>query len=161
LLTLFGCLALAVWVFGRSALRSDKDDVLAYLPADALFLATVDLVAAHRSGLLESFGKDTLESAGARRIRSVCGFDPVEPLRALGVAAGHAGSGGLDFAIIAAGDFGAERIAACAEKMIVAQGGTPRRAKMGSFSSVHDESRTQAGVVAVRQGGPVLLGSRD
>jgi hypothetical protein len=123
-----------------------------------VLLATVDLVAAHRSGLLESFGRDTFDSAGARRVRSVCGFDPVEPLRALGVAAGRTGAGALDFVVVAIGPFDADRIVACAKKMIVAQGGTPRRAKMGSFSSVHDESRAQAGVVAVRHGGPVLLG---
>jgi hypothetical protein len=128
------------------------------IPAGALLVATVDLGALRASPVGAPFLREGREIPGIGKVRDVCGFDPMDTLTEVAVAIPAAGEGG-DFGLAAAGEVQDQALLACASKIIEARGGRPVVTQIGSFSTVRDAALdAPGGEIAVRRGGPVLLG---
>ncbi|WP_437599279.1 hypothetical protein WMF28_41275 [Sorangium sp. So ce590] len=127
------------------------------VPAGALLVATLDLPALRASPAFASFLREEREIPGLGRVRDVCGFDPMAGLTEVAIAIPAAGDPG-DFGLVAAGAVQDEALLACASKVIDARGGRPVVAALGSFRAVRDASAEGRGEIAVRPGGPILLG---
>jgi hypothetical protein len=95
--------------------------------------------------------------AGLGPIQEACGFEPLEHVRELMVVAPEAGERG-EFGVAFSADLGASALASCAEKAITAGGGEPVTSSRGTFSVVSDDARPRQGRLAVREGGPFLVG---
>lgn len=163
-LTLLGLVALAVWAFAsvkRTPAKSARAEPspLDALPADNAFVATLDLERLRQSPVGAALAGKGRELPGVGRLDDVCGFDPTLRIRrlAIGIPASLDGDEPRDFGIVATGDFSAKRIAACASRVIERRGGSPVETRLGSFIDIRDRRHT-GGELAVRDGGPVLLG---
>lgn len=162
---LLGSLALAAWWFTRpsapTALPERKPErrapAIAALPPGAQLLARFDLVRIRQSGLGSAITGGGRELTGLGSLTELCGFDPTEQIQELALATPAAAGDEPALGIVATGDFEPERILSCVAKVISRRGGTPTQSKLGEFSSVRDRSRDGA-EVAVRSGGPVLVG---
>lgn len=133
-----------------------KADLLDAVPTSPMLLFTVDLDAlrASRLGALVA----SQEGAGILgRVRATCGFEPVDSLREVALVV-PASQDDADFGLVAVGDVDQAAIVGCAEKVIGARGGTPVTTTLGSFRAVRDAS-TASGEIAVRAGGPLLVGA--
>lgn len=164
LLTLAALLVVGVGVFAFAntpPTRSPRPQLSALdaLPADNAFVATVDLVRLRQSTVGAVLTGKGRVLPGVGRLEDVCGFDPTLRIRelAIGVPTLSAEDGSRDFGIVATGDFRADRIAGCVESVIKRRGGSPVETQLGSFVNVRDR-RHAGGEVAVRDGGPALLG---
>jgi hypothetical protein len=134
--------------------------VLDAVPAGALLVATADLEALRASptGAGALLLKDR-EIPGLGKVRDVCGFDPLDTLTEAAIAIPATGDAG-EFGLVATGPVDAEALLACASKVIDARGGRAVTSTLGSFRAVRDASLTStAGEIAVRRGGPLLLGA--
>jgi hypothetical protein len=128
------------------------------VPAGALLVATADLDALRASPVGGPFLREGREIPGLGKVRDVCGLDPVDTLHEVAVAVPAAGDSG-EFGLVAAGAVDDEAVLACAAKVISARGGAPVVTSIGSFRSVRDATQAAAGgEIAVRKGGPLLLG---
>ncbi|WP_437763131.1 hypothetical protein WME77_34520 [Sorangium sp. So ce764] len=127
------------------------------VPAGAMLVATLDLPALRASPAFASFLREEREIPGLGKVRDVCGFDPVAALTEVAIAIPAAGEGG-EFGLVAAGAVQDEALLACASKVIEARGGRPVVSGIGSFRAVQDSSAEGHGEIAVRPGGPILLG---
>ncbi len=129
------------------------------VPAGALLVATADLAALRASPVGAPFLREGREIPGLGKVRDVCGFDPMDTLTEAAIAIPAGGDSG-EFGLVAAGPVDAERILACATKVIEARGGRPVTSPVGSFQSVRDASlSSEGGEIAVRPGGLLLLGA--
>jgi hypothetical protein len=162
LMTLGAVAVAAAAVFGL-ALRRPEARAPAFAPLDAIpagaaLVATVDLGRLRQSeiGALLTAGGRQLPGVG--RIADVCGFDPTSAIDFIAVGVPSGGPGPTDFGLVATGSFQADRLADCASTVIARQGGRPARSQIGSFIGVRDRNRSEGGEVAIREGGPVLLG---
>lgn len=148
-----------VWI-GRG--RTDLDlspRALDAVPNGALLVASADLNALRASALGGPFFGDGREIPGLGKVREVCGIDPLDTLREIALAIPAAGDEG-DFGLVAAGEAQDDALIACASKVIEARGGTPVVTSIGTFRTVRDSSLVgSGGEIAVRKGGPVLLGA--
>lgn len=149
-----------VWVAKQRAAPDLRFRALDAVPSGALLVASADLDALRGSPLGVPFLKEGREIPGLGKVREVCGFDPIDTLSELALAIPAAGDPG-DFGLVAAGDVADEALLACAAKVIEARGGRPVVTRIGTFSAVRDASLSAAsgGEIAVRKGGPVLLGA--
>ncbi len=158
---LCGVVALA---FGLRRLRATSQatpGVLEAAPADAWLLVTVD-VAAGRPLLrpfLESAGglATATRAAGLGSLTDACGFDPVEHVRELMIAAPEGGERG-DFGIAFSADLSKDELAACARKAIAARGGSPATATRGQYAVIGDDAAPGQARLAYRDRGPFLVG---
>jgi len=92
-------------------------------------------------------------------VRDVCGFDPMDTLSEAAIAIPAAGDAG-EFGLVATGPIDDEALVNCASRIIDARGGRAVTTTMGSFRSVRDAAlATSGGEIAVRKGGPLLLGA--
>jgi hypothetical protein len=146
-------LPLTYWFIQRHVAQPALTGVLEALPRGATFVATVHIEELRAAGLLP----DAAHRGGLGAPPVGCGFDPLDQTTWAGVFAISNPSATLDFGIAAIGRFDAERMLDCAARSISARGGEPRRTPMGSFTGVRD-ARGRGGEVAVRAGGPVLVG---
>lgn len=165
---LVGSLAGAAWLFTRPE-TSHTDQAapapkrlapaFAALPPGAQLLARVDLARVRESTLGAALTGGGREISGLGSLSEICGFDPTEQIQELALAVpeqkGEIAEPALG--IVATGDFDPDGILGCAAKVIARRGGTPAQSQLGEFSSVRDRSRAGA-EVAVRRGGPVLVG---
>ncbi|MCC6553684.1 MAG: hypothetical protein IT372_11775 [Polyangiaceae bacterium] len=146
------------WAVKRHAGEGPSPRALDAVPAGALLVATADVKALRASPLGASVLKDGREIQGVGKIKDVCGFDPMDTIEEVAIAVPAAGDGG-DFGLAAAGSIDAEALLDCASKVIQARGGRPVVTPIGSFSTVRDAgAEIGGGEIAVRRGGPVLLG---
>ncbi|WP_437779392.1 hypothetical protein [Sorangium sp. So ce1097] len=147
------------WLLGRRQEQTPPaaPRALDAVPAGALLVATLDLPALRASPAFASFLREEREIPGLGKVRDVCGFDPVAALTEVAIAVPAAGEGG-DFGLVAAGAVQDEALLACASKVIEARGGQPVVSPLGSFRAVRDASAEGRGEIAVRPGGPILLG---
>ncbi|WP_437876292.1 hypothetical protein [Sorangium sp. So ce513] len=146
------------WLLGRrQEAPPAAPRALDAVPAGALLVATLDLPALRASPAFASFLREEREIPGLGKVRDVCGFDPVAALTEVAIAVPAAGEGG-DFGLVAAGAVQDEALLACASKVIQARGGQPIVSPLGSFRAVRDASAEGRGEIAVRPGGPILLG---
>ncbi|WP_437622091.1 hypothetical protein [Sorangium sp. So ce1151] len=146
------------WLLGRrqeAPLAAPR--ALDAVPAGALLVATLDLPALRASPAFAPFLREEREIPGLGKVRDVCGFDPLAALTEVAVAIPAAGESG-DFGLAASGAVQDEALLACASKVIKARGGQPVVSTIGSFRAVRDSSAEGHGEIAVRPGGPILLG---
>ena len=128
------------------------------VPSGALLVAVADLAALRASPIGGPLLREGREIEGLGKVRDVCGFDPIDQLDEIALAIPAAGDSG-DFGVVAAGAVDGDALLACASKVIEARGGQPVVTSIGSFRSVRDAGLTApGGEMAVRRGGPVLLG---
>ncbi len=131
------------------------------VPAGALLVGTADVAALRASPLGAPLFKQGREIAGLGKVRDVCGFDPLDGLAEVAIAIPAGGDTG-EFGLVATGAIDDEAILGCASRLIEARGGKPIVAPLGGFRSVHDANQTAgSGEIAVRKGGPLLLGGGD
>lgn len=162
--TLLGCAALATAAFRLSAApppqhMAPAQSPLADLPAGAQLEAVVNLARLRQSPLGAALAGQGRTLPGIGRLEDVCGFDPSQQIRSLGVTVVSVPNAQTpDFGVAAIGDFSAQRISACARAVIRRRGGVPLQTHLGSFLAVRDK-RGHGGEIAVRNGGPVLLGA--
>ncbi|HVY46337.1 MAG TPA: hypothetical protein VHB21_10685, partial [Minicystis sp.] len=64
-----------------------------------------------------------------------------------------------DFGLAAAGDFQDDALVDCATRIIQKRGGRPVVAPLGAFRTVKDAASPAGGEIAVKKGGPLLLGA--
>ncbi|WP_438025779.1 hypothetical protein [Sorangium sp. So ce233] len=146
------------WLLGRrQETPPAAPRALDAVPAGALLVATLDLPALRASPAFASFLREEREIPGLGKVRDVCGFDPVAALTEVAIGIPAAGEGG-DFGLVASGAVQGEALLACASKVIQARGGQPVVSTLGSFRAVRDSSAEGRGEIAVRPGGPILLG---
>lgn len=131
------------------------------VPSGALLLLTLDLKGLRASPLGSALAGPA-RSTWLGDVKATCGFEPLDALTELAVVVPLNGRDG-EFGIVGAGDVDAEAIAACASKVIEARGGKPAKTKLGSFTSVRDvgPGSQGSGEIAVKPGGPLLIGSGD
>ena len=162
---LLACVALAIVWFSRSRPPSPEPEApsrplpaLAALPRDAALVISADFGRVRQSPLGALLTGGGRELPGVGSLSEVCGFDPTEQIRELALgtperALGHES----ELGVVATGDFPRDRLLECATRVIEKRGGEPTRSQLGSFFTVRDRRRPD-GELAVREGGPVLLG---
>ncbi len=128
------------------------------IPAGALIVATADLDALRASPVGAPFLREGREIPGVGKVKDVCGFDPVDTLSEVALAIPAAGDAG-DFGVVATGKLDDEAFLACAAKVIEARGGHAVVTPIGGFRTVRDSAGPGGGEIAVRKGGPLLLGA--
>ena len=141
----------------------EEGGVLLAAPADAWLVLTFDVAAARPllQPLLGTGGKrlaTATRAAGLGPVIDACGFDPVEHLRELMVAAPEGGERG-DFGVAFSADLTMDELAACARKAIVARGGAPSTTVRGEFAIIGDGNVPRQARLAYRNGGPFLVGT--
>ena len=154
------CVALVVGLRARPR-SSEAAGVLLAAPADAWLILTVDVAAARpllRPLLGEGKGlAKATRAAGLGSLSDACGFDPVEHLRELMVAAPEGGERG-DFGVAFGADLTVDELATCARKAITARGGAPSTTRRGDFVVIGDASAPDQARLAYRDAGPFLVG---
>ncbi len=129
------------------------------IPDGALLVASADVSVLRKTGVMAPLFSEGREIAGIGKVRDVCGFDPMESITELGVGIPAAGNDG-DFGLVAVGKIDAEALLTCASKVIEARGGKPVVSPIGGFRTVRDSAALSSDAeIAVRDGGPVLLGA--
>jgi hypothetical protein len=154
--------ALAVGLRARRARSGEAAGVLLAAPDDAWLILTVDVAAARPLlepllGVGEGRLATATRAAGLGSLIDACGFDPVQHVRELMVAAPEGGERG-DFGVAFSADLTMDELASCARKAIVARGGTPSTTMRGDFAVIGDESAPKQARLAYRDGGPFLVG---
>jgi hypothetical protein len=148
-----------VWMSAQRGALDLRFRALDAVPSGALLVAVGDLAALRGSPLGGPFLREGREIPGLGKVREVCGFDPLDTLSELALAIPAAGDEG-DFGLVAAGDVQDEALLACAAKVIEARDGRPVITSIGTFRAVRDATLpASGGEIAVRKGGPVLLGA--
>lgn len=148
-----------VWASRQRNIADLRRSALDSIPNGALVVASADLDALRASPSFAPLLKEGRDIPGLGKVREVCGFDPMDTLHEIAVAIPAAGEEG-EFGVVAAGEIDDEALVACASKVIEARGGRPTVTPVGSFQSVRDATlAATGGEIAVRKGGPVLLGA--
>ena len=148
-----------VWVGRQRGALDLSPRALDAVPNGALLVALADLKAVRASALGGPLFGDGREIPGIGKVREVCGIDPLDTLREIALSIPAAGDEG-DFGLVAAGDVDENALIACASKVIEARGGQPVITTIGTFRAVRDAALVgSGGEIAVRKGGPVLLGA--
>ena len=168
LLILLTAAAIAVaWcspAYERAPAPTRARTTLGFVPAGAELVVTVDverLRATTLGRLLTAEGRQ-LPEVGL--LEQVCGFDPTERIQDLVVAVPGPGAPSAtrgDFGIVVVGNFEASRIVGCAASVVKQRGGDPAVTPIGSFTAIRDRIHPSRGEVAVRDGGPAVLGSGE
>jgi hypothetical protein len=130
------------------------EHVLEVLPKGVPFILTIRVDAVRRAGW---FSVASRAFAGPGTPAVECGYDPLESAEMIGVYAEAHGDEPIDVGLAALGRFDAEQILACASTLIRKRRGEPRRTPIGSFLTLRD-AHGRGGEVAVRSGGPILVG---
>jgi hypothetical protein len=141
----------------------EEAGVLLAAPGDAWLVLTIDVAAALPllHPLLGAGGEHlatVTRAAGLGPLIDACGFDPVEHVRELMVAAPEGGEPG-DFGVAFSADLTMDELAACARKAIVARGGAPSTTVRGDFAIIGDERAPRQARLAYHNGGPFLVGT--
>jgi hypothetical protein len=163
-----------LWVRGKRADRAAGsgdlvDAALAAVPHDSWLVVIVDIAALRQSPIAKavlgggSGAGSTTVIPGLGSPLDLCGFDPVSRLREVVVAAPEGdgqGDRSDDVGVAFSGDLAKDELAACAEKMIRARGGTPSTRTRGGYTVIEDSAGKpeRAARVAYREGGPFLVG---
>lgn len=152
--------SLGLVALGRSRrVPEARASALDAVPAGAMLVASVDLAALRASPAFAGVFRTSREIPGLGTVRDVCGFDPMDKLEELAVSVPAEGDAG-EFGLVAAGPIDDEALVACASKVIERRGGRPIVSPVGSFRGVRDATMASTGgEIAVRKGGPVLLGA--
>ena len=150
-----GVAALVAVVAAVFTLQRRTASVVDVVPRNAGLVVEVDLAALRASPR----GRDALEGLLAKLPGSAaCARDVLASVERVGLAV-PVGSGYADeLAIVAVGaKLRAKETLACADAVVRARGGEPRAGTLGSFGTMQ-EGAGERGVLAVRDGGPLVLG---
>jgi hypothetical protein len=150
--------ALFFWQRSRSAERAPASP-LEFIPPGPVFLASLDFGALAHAPLGTELVRRMNEASGPGERCAAPLLAEVEKL-ALAVPSGDrepALSTTSEFGIVAVGPLAARPFVDCAERLMRAHGGEPVVTHIGSFVSVRDR-RHASGELAVRDGGPAILG---
>lgn len=151
--------ALLTWVAKQRGELHLQSTALDAIPGGALLVARGDLSKLRKTPLAQVLLGEGREIPGLGKVRDVCGMDPLDAMHELVLAIPAAGEEG-DFGIAASGDVDDDALVACASKVIEARGGRPVVTPIGEFRCVRDATlAATGGEIAVRKGGPVLLGA--
>lgn len=138
---------------------SVRSDALDAMPTGAMLVAVVDLDALRAAPAFAPFFRSSREIPGLGAVREVCGFDPMDTLHEMALSVPETGDAG-EIGLAAVGEVDDNAVVACASKVIERRGGRPVVTPIGAFRSVRDATlATTGGEIAVRKGGPVLLGA--
>lgn len=132
---------------------------LAAAPADSMLVLTVDLERLRTSPTFAPLVEEGRELPGIGKLDDVCGFDPMSRLREIAFV--MPSGEGDEIGVIAAGTIEAEPFLRCASQLIDRRGGKPVIEQLGSFMTVREWHGDQGGTIAVRNGGPVLIGEGE
>lgn len=154
LLSCAALLAAIIAIAVRSApARLTVVSPLQAVPAQAAFVLSLDLDRL-RASPFSALIADT--SLGAPELSSGCSRRALESVRELAVWVPD--DSASDFGLVATGDVDSERWMACARESIAARGGVPATSQIEGFAVTSDASQGREGaMVAVREGGPVLI----
>jgi hypothetical protein len=153
---LAGAIGYFVWTKTKSPTFASSLDAI---PEGALLVATADVGVLRRSSALAPILSETGEISGFGKVRDVCGFDPLDGITEVAMGIPAAGADG-DFGLVAFGTVDAEALLSCASKVIEARGGRPVVNPIGGFRTVRDSAALASSAeIAVRDGGPILLGA--
>lgn len=127
------------------------------VPQGVQIVVRLDLAALRASPLGPALGGSF---GGSGEIRKLCGFDPLDALEELVLSVPKGDDAG-DFGIAARGGrVDAKELTQCAMKVVAQRGGAAELERVRDFEIVRDRQKgPSAGELAVRSGGPVLLGS--
>ena len=157
-----GFLGAAAIAAGGIALAKRETEVpkpasaLMAAPADSMLVLTVDLDRLRASPVFAPLVQEGRELPAIGKLTEICGFDPVGSLREIAFTMPK--GEGDEIGVIAMGSVEAEPFLRCASQVIDKRGGKPVVEPAGSFMSVREWHGQQGGTIAVRNGGPVLLG---
>lgn len=154
LLSCAALLAAIVAIAVRSApARAPVVSPLQAVPAQAAFVLSLDLERL-RASAFSSLIADT--SLGTPELSSGCSRRALQSVRELAVWVPD--DSPSDFGVVATGEIDSGRWTACARESISARGGVPSAAQIEGFTLTSDASQGREGaMVAVREGGPVLI----
>jgi hypothetical protein len=144
--------AVALGVVAKHALRSKS--IVDVLPKNTGVILDVDLDALRRSGR----GREAIDGLnGLAQKASPCATSVLASIERVAVAVPVGAAYENDFAIVGFGPkLHAKDVIDCAQSIVRARGGEPHVVPMGSFSSVQEG---EGGAIAVRDGGPLVVGS--
>ena len=125
------------------------------VPSGPLLLVTLDARAPRGAAFRALMDGDALPSS--EELTRACGEDPLAGAAEVALAMPAAAAEG-EFGLVIAGELREEPLVRCASRVILARGGRPVALREGAFSMVTDVASAGEGVVAVREGGPLLLG---
>jgi hypothetical protein len=154
--------ALVAYVWAARAPREREEieadvGVLGHIPADAFFVAVLDVAALRRTPIGKRFLGEGRTVAGLGEIGALCGGDPMDAVTSLAIAVPAGRAEG--FGVFAVGNPDAERLLACAERIVTERHGQPVRRRRGRFSVLADASQSLSSAeLAVADGGPIILG---
>ncbi len=137
-----------------------EPDALALVPAGAEFVATVDVQRLRETRLGRWLTANGRQLPGLGALDEVCGSDPTELMARLVIAipAPEPSRQNVDFGAIALGDFAAQDIVECATSVVRERGGKVGLTPIGTFTTIRDRDDARQGEVAIRDGGPAILG---
>lgn len=154
-------LAAGLALFSRSGRQAGPEsepevDVVAILLPGAALLVTLDLVALQESPWGRSFLAGLPTLLGSTQDRE-CASRELKQARRLGLAVPTGSLQGADFDVgwVAEGPFSAADAAGCADAVVRSRGGQPAHGTLDGFTVLRD--RRQAGELAVRDGGPLIV----
>jgi hypothetical protein len=142
-------------------------DPLSAVPTGAFLVLSVDVAALAESplgGALVGDAGSRAQSLGTGDIAATCGFDPLPHLRkiAFAVPEGTPATGERgDFGVAVSTTLAKDVLVSCAKALVAKRGGEATTHQVGSFTVVSDARSASAPELALRDGGPVLLGKGD
>jgi hypothetical protein len=126
------------------------------VPAGVELVVTANFDRLRELGFGRWWAAGERELDGVGKLSELCRFDPTAGLRELVLSVPALGNDELG--VVATGDFSGAAVADCASRVVTRRGGHPSRGHTGSFPTVGDPAHPNWGQIAVRDGGPVLLG---
>jgi hypothetical protein len=132
------------------------------VPTDAFVAIDIDVDALRSSGALGSL----FQSFDPESLKMVCGVDPIQRLHELVFTVPEGAN--ADYGVAARADLTRSATVACAQKLATARGDDPATIDTthGSFAvftpkNVRGDGKVEARAVAIREGGPIVLGHGD
>jgi hypothetical protein len=129
-----------------------EEPALSALPRGASLAVSLDFRRIRETELGSVLTEGGRVLPGVGSLSDVCGFDPTEQIREVALAQRDS-----DLGVVATGKFERARIVKCAAQVIARRGGEPTTSEIDSFATVRDR-RGEGAEIAVRDGGPVLIG---
>lgn len=159
------------WTFGRGEGGAAggsgvgaKAAPLDAVPAETFLVATLDVAKLRASPLAAPLTPLVRRLGAMAEAPRACGFDPLDRLTSIAVAVPEAEDSG-DFGVAMQGDVARDDLAACAQKVVAARGGSAEIVADGAWAFVEDRAATaslarrlEGGRLALHDGGPFLLG---
>ncbi len=149
----------AMTALGIYAERSARPpSIVDVLPRGTSLVAEIDLATARTSSVARAlFAGPLLKNVD--EVRRICPKDPLDALERIAVAVPGGSAFGNDLALVAVGRaIKAEDVLACARAVIAARGGIATITRRGTFTMIQEGDGTR-GVLAVRDSGPIAIGS--